>query len=121
MRRSTIVYLLLCLATFQQTSIAQIKKVWALGDGEKIFREYKNHPGKNGNFTWDGKAIHLQGLYNEVLAFQVIVEADIAGANNIELSVNAPIHKASGRAIGANTLKYGAGEQSKSSPNIIFT
>ncbi len=109
MRRLNIIYLLLFLASFQQTSIAQIKKVWALGDGEKVFREDKNHPGKNGNFTWDGNVIHLQGLYNEVLAFQVIVEADIAGANNIELSVNAPIHKASGKAIGANTLKYGPG------------
>src|ERR1700751_888301 len=47
----------------------QIKNVWALGDGEKVFRDDLNHPSKRGNLAWDGKAIHLTGLFNEVLAF----------------------------------------------------
>jgi hypothetical protein len=88
---------------------AQIKKIWALGDGEKVFREDENHPDKNGNFTWDGKTIHLKGLYNEVLAFQVIVETNIEGAKGIELSVDAPVNKLSQKTIGGNTLKYGPG------------
>jgi len=54
---------------------SQILSVWALGDGEKIFRDDVNHPDKKGNFIWDGKAIHLKGLYNEVLSFQVVIES----------------------------------------------
>ncbi len=98
---------LLLLVLLQQQTSAQIKNIWALGDGEKVFRDDHNHPDKNGNFTWDGKTIHLKGLYNEVLAFQVIVEADIAGVKGVELSINAPVHKVSGKTIGGNTLKYG--------------
>ena len=90
-------------------AFSQIKKVWALGDGEKVFRNDGNHPDKNGNFTWDGKTIHLKGLYNEVLAFQVIVETEIQGAKAIELSVDAPVHRESHKIIGGSTLKYGPG------------
>lgn len=89
--------------------LAQIKKIWALGDGEKVFREDQNYPDKNGNFIWDGKTIHLKGLYNEVLAFQIIVETELQGAKGIELSLDAPVHKQSGKIIGGNTLKYGTG------------
>lgn len=91
------------------SGLAQIKHIWALGDGEKIFREDQDHPDKSGNFIWDGKTIHLKGLYNEVLAFQVIVETDLEGAKGLELSVAAPVHKPSGKIIGGNTLKYGPG------------
>lgn len=86
---------------------SQVKNVWALGDGEKVFRNEDNHPDKNGNFVWDGKTIRLKGLYNEVLAFQVIVEADKQGATAIELSVEAPVERLSNKVIGGNTLKYG--------------
>lgn len=89
--------------------LAQVKTVWALGDGEKVFRNELNHPDKIKNFTWDGKTIRLKGLYNEVLAFQVIVESGSEGAENVELSVDAPLNKLSGKAVGNNTLKYGAG------------
>src|SRR6478672_1075561 len=101
------IYPLLFCLLFYQSSFAQIKKIWALGDGEKVFRNDQDHPGKNGNFVWDGKIIHLKGLYNEVLAFQVIVETGISGAKAIELSVDAPVDKTSGKIIGGNTLKYG--------------
>ncbi|MBD0835402.1 glycoside hydrolase domain-containing protein [Aestuariibaculum suncheonense] len=89
--------------------LAQVKTVWALGDGEKIFRSELNHPNKIKNFTWDGEKIRLKGLYNEVLAFQVIVESGSEDAKNVELSVDAPLHKLSGKQIGNNTLKYGIG------------
>ncbi|MEO9005472.1 MAG: hypothetical protein ABI288_12080 [Ginsengibacter sp.] len=88
---------------------AQITTVWALGDGEKVFRNDLNHPDKMKNFTWDGKKVRLKGLYNEVLAFQVIVEGGSEGVNNLELSVDAPFNKVSGKSIGGNTLKYGTG------------
>ncbi len=100
--------LLFALFLFTHTGFAQIKKVWALGDGEKIFRDDREHPNKNGNLIWDGKAIRLNGLYNEVLAFQVIVETDKVPVENIEVSVDMPVNKESAKIIGGNTLKYGS-------------
>ena len=88
---------------------SQVKTVWALGDGEKVFRDDLQHPDKNGNATWDGKTIRLKGLYNEVLAFQVVVETGADTARSIELAVVNPTHKASGKTIGGSTLKHGPG------------
>jgi hypothetical protein len=86
---------------------SQVKTVWALGDGDKVFRDDLNHPYKKRNLTWDGKSIHLKGLYNEVLAFQVIVEAGGLSAESIEVSIVNPINRSAGSVIGGNTLKYG--------------
>jgi len=86
---------------------SQIKKVWALGDGEKIFRDDLSHPGRNGNFTWDGKTIRLTGLYNEVLALQIIVQTGEDSAKGVEVAVSDPVNRPSGKSIGANTLKHG--------------
>jgi hypothetical protein len=88
---------------------AQIGNIWALGDGEKVYRNNDHHPDKAGNNIWDGKSIHLKGMYNEVIAFQVILEAGKQGASGINIAIEAPIQKTSGKTIGANTLKYGPG------------
>ena len=102
---------LLCLlpAIFMifHAGFGQIQKIWALGDGEKVYRFDQDHPQMKSNSVWDGETIRLKGLYNEVLAFQVIVETGIQGARGIELSVKLPVHKASGKVIGGSTLKYG--------------
>lgn len=92
---------------FQLNGFAQVKYIWALGDGEKVFRNEGNHPDKNKNNVWDGKTIRLKGIYNEVLAFQVIVEVERQGANKIEISVEAPVERSSNKVIGSSTLKYG--------------
>lgn len=86
---------------------AQIKNAWAVGDGEKVFRNDENHPSKNGNNIWDGNAIRLKGLYNEVLAFQLIIEAEKTGVKAVEISVTAPVERKTGKVIGGTTLKYG--------------
>src|SRR5688572_1891106 len=91
---------------FPTTALTQIKHIWALGDNEKVFRDDLSHPYKNGNLTWDGKTIRLKGLYNEVMAFQVILETGNNAVNNVDLSVEYPVNK-SGAIIGGNTLKYG--------------
>jgi hypothetical protein len=90
-----------------QDGMAQVRYVWALGDGEKVFRNENSHPDKYKNNVWDGKTIRLKGLYNEVLAFQVIVETGIQGARAVEINVDAPVEKVSSQVIGGNTLKYG--------------
>jgi len=87
-----------------------ITHVWAVGDGEKVYRYQADHPSREKNSVWDGRAIHLKGLYNEVLAFQVIVEADSLGARAVEIVVAPPLNKASGKKIGAEVpLRYGPG------------
>lgn len=88
---------------------AQVVEVWALGDGEKVFRHDLNHPHKDGNYVWDGDRVRLTGLYNEVLAFQVVVESGNEGADAVEVAVSHPVHETSGRAIGSSTLRYGPG------------
>lgn len=86
---------------------AQIVSVWAVGDGEKIFKNETNHPAKVANSIWDGKGIHLRGLYNEVLGFQVIVEVDSIGARGLEISMSPPVHKRSGFIFGGSgAVKY---------------
>jgi hypothetical protein len=89
------------------TGLAQIKNVWALGDGEKVFRNDLEHPYKNGNLAWDGKTIRLKGLYNEVMAFQVILETGADAVKNVDVSIDLPVNKSSGAIIGGSTLKYG--------------
>ncbi len=95
------------LLLFNYVSYAQIKNVWALGDGEKVFRKNLNHPDKHTNSVWDGRTIRLSGLFNEILAIQIIAETGGEGADAVELVVEAPVEKSSCKVIGGNTLKYG--------------
>ncbi len=102
-----VLFIVAILFQFQVVGFSQVRNAWVLGDGEKVFRNEDHHPDKSGNFVWDGKTIRLKGLYNEVLAFQVIVEADKSGATALEISVEAPVERLSNKVIGGNTLKYG--------------
>ncbi|HMF61125.1 MAG TPA: hypothetical protein VK595_12180, partial [Vicinamibacterales bacterium] len=58
---------------------AGVRRVWATSDGEKIERDARGGPDAISNSTWDGRSVRLFGARNEILAFQVIVEADGAG------------------------------------------
>jgi hypothetical protein len=58
---------------------AGVAAVWAVSDGEKVERDDRAHPLKAANAVWDGRAVHLAAARNEIVAFQVIVEADAAG------------------------------------------
>ena len=55
---------------------ADLRRVWAVNDGEKIERDVTNHPAAGHNSAWDGRTIRLFGARNEIVAFQLIVEAD---------------------------------------------
>ena len=50
-------------------------KIWAVSDGEKIDRDCIGHELSRGNSVWTGEGIKLFAARNEVIAFQVIVEA----------------------------------------------
>ncbi len=53
----------------------QSTEIWAASDGVKVEKFDLDHPFKSGNFAWDGDSIRIFGAMNEILAFQVIIEA----------------------------------------------
>ena len=68
---------------------AGIRRVWAVHDSEKIERDAKNHPARARNSVWDGRTVRIFGARNEVVAFQVIVEADARGIGELSLRLPA--------------------------------
>jgi len=56
-----------------------VRSVWAVNDGERVERDDLDHPARAGNSAWNGTRIRLFGGRNEIVAFQVIVEADAEG------------------------------------------
>ena len=58
-----------------------------MGDGEKIAPDATASPLAAGNTAWDGRTVRLFGARNEVLAFQVIVQADAAGIDTLSVAL----------------------------------
>ena len=56
--------------------------IWAANDGVKVDKFDLNHQYKSGNYAWDGDSIKIFGAINEIVAFQVIVEAGIKQNND---------------------------------------
>jgi hypothetical protein len=64
---------------------AGVRRVWAVNDGEKVERDARDHPASARNTTWDGRGVRVFGARNEIIAFQVIVEADDGGVRELSL------------------------------------
>lgn len=62
--------------------------VWAIHDGEKIGRRERGTPYQAGNEAWDGRRARIFGARNEVVAFQVVVEAGAAGIAGLEVGLS---------------------------------
>ena len=62
-------------------------RVWAVGDGEKVERDDLAHPARAGNAAWDGRRIKIFGARNEVVAFQLVVEAGPEGVGALSVSL----------------------------------
>lgn len=73
--------------------------VWAVNDGEKIARDDLANPNKRANSAWDGVAVRLFGARNEVIAFQIVVEAGNGGIGDLRVSLPALTHTSEGAAI----------------------
>jgi hypothetical protein len=73
---------------------ADVRRVWAVDDGEKVERDARNHPAGARNTVWDGRTVRIFGARNEIIAFQVIVEAGARGVR--ELSARLPSLVSSG-------------------------
>lgn len=76
------------LALVASDAAAGVRRIWAVNDGEKIERDARDHPAAARNSAWDGTTVRLVSARNEVIAFQVIVEADGDGIDR--LSVRLP-------------------------------
>jgi len=67
---------------------AGVRRVWAVNDSEKVERDDTKHPAAARNSAWDGRIVRVFGARNEIVAFQLMVEADARGIN--ALSVRLP-------------------------------
>ncbi|HKE58593.1 MAG TPA: glycoside hydrolase domain-containing protein [Pyrinomonadaceae bacterium] len=79
----SIVSLVVTFFGFAATTIASVQSIWAVNDGEKIERDDLKNPNKGSNSAWDGHKIKIFGARNEIIAFQIVVEADKDGINKL--------------------------------------
>ncbi|MFC1585609.1 glycoside hydrolase domain-containing protein [Fibrobacterota bacterium] len=75
------------LMTLMLSAQAGAQVIWAVHDGERLERDDLNSPNKPSNFIWDGNSIRIFGARNEVIAFQVIVEATNADISSLSASL----------------------------------
>ena len=80
---------LLILTILPSFADAGVRRVWVVNDGEKIEQDALNHPESARNSAWDGRVAHIFGARNEIVAFQVIVEADDKGVDALSLQLTA--------------------------------
>jgi hypothetical protein len=90
MIRHSVLCILLCLASAGATE-AGVRRIWAVHDGEKIERDATAHRARARNAAWDGRAVRLFAARNEIVAFQVIVEADARGLETLSVRLPALI------------------------------
>lgn len=69
---------------------AGISRVWVIDDGEKIKREDISNPlaSDPANTVWKNNTVNLFGARNEIIAFQLILQADKTGAQQVSLKVS---------------------------------
>ncbi len=87
---SLAILILLVLLLESCGSNSGIKRVWAIDDGEKIRKDDINNTLASDpqNAVWKNNTINLFGARNEFVAFQLIIEADKNGAENINVIVS---------------------------------
>ena len=78
---------------------AAVARVWAVTDGEKVEQDDLASPLRERNAAWDGQRVRLFGARNEVLAVQVIVEADARGIGALSASLPELRRRGSGERI----------------------
>src|ERR1051325_11721553 len=64
-----------------------VRTIWAVNDGEKVERDDLNNPNKHENSAWDGQRVKIFGARNEIIAFQLIVEADQNGIERLKVAL----------------------------------
>ncbi len=99
-------FLLLLCSCAKTTAQPGITAVWAIDDGEKIKQDDLSNSAKSGtnNPVWNGSRISLFGARNEVVAFQLILEAAGTGASNVNVILDSLIN---GNSVITNTGSAG--------------
>ncbi len=72
-----------------RAAAGNITSVWANDGGDKVTRDElraKQEPPSVRNSVWDGSRVELFGARNEVVAFNLILEAASAGADDVTVS-----------------------------------
>jgi len=69
-----------------ETSNSGISAVWAINDSEKIDKDDLQNSYKASNSVWDGHSIKIFGARNEIIAFQLIVEANARGIDKLSVA-----------------------------------
>ena len=87
MRSRLIIVILAVLICPPAVASAGLRRVWVVNDGEKVERDALNHPAALRNSAWDGRVARIFGARNEIVAFQVIVEADARGINALSVGL----------------------------------
>jgi hypothetical protein len=67
---------------------AGIASVWAINDGEKVKRDDLAHPEREKNSVWDGRRVGIFGARNEIVAFQVMLQAGAEGARTVDVALS---------------------------------
>lgn len=83
----SLIALTLCSMPLRSADTA-IRTIWAVNDGERVEHDDLNNPNKSRNSVWDGHKIRVFAARNEVVAFQVIVEAGDKGIDRLSISLN---------------------------------
>jgi hypothetical protein len=67
-----------------------IARIWAVDDGEKIKQEDINNPlsSDENNSVWKNNSVNIFGARNEIVAFQLIIQSDAAGAKNVNVNIS---------------------------------
>ena len=92
MKLSSFLHFLVFLTSLSPAT-AGIQSIWAVGDGERIEKFDRNSFLKNSNSVWDGEKVSIFGARNEIIAFQIIVEADEVGIAALSVSLPALTHQ----------------------------
>jgi hypothetical protein len=85
--RSLAALLLLSNLLLPVSTSASVQHVWAVNDGEKVERDDLHNQNKSSNSAWDGHKIKIFGARNEIIAFQLIVEAGSDGIQRLTVSL----------------------------------
>jgi hypothetical protein len=85
--RPRLIIVILAVLIWPAVANAGLRRVWVVNDGEKVERDAPNHPAAARNSAWDGRVARIFGARNEIVAFQVIVEADARGINALSVSL----------------------------------
>jgi len=67
-----------------------IRRVWAIDDSEKIRQDDLDNPlaSDQNNTVWKKNTVNIFGARNEIIAFQLIIQADSTGGSEVNVEIS---------------------------------